>query len=186
MESVPFKKPVIISISGHARNGKDTVAGFIKSHEKDDSRIKIMHYADLLKYICKTFLDWNGEKDEYGRTMLQHVGTNVIRGTYEDYWVGFLSDMIYFFGGNWDYVVIPDTRFPNEITYLKTDYDVIHLRIDRPNFESSLTEDQKNHSSETALDGIAPDYIIENGGSLNDLELKVDEFMRKIEEGELK
>ncbi len=38
-------------------------------------KVLIAHYADLVKYVAKTFFEWNGEKDEYGRSLLQHIGT---------------------------------------------------------------------------------------------------------------
>ena len=50
----------------------------------------IVHYADLLKYMCKTFFGWNGEKDEFGRSLLQRVGTDCIRNVEPDYWVDFV------------------------------------------------------------------------------------------------
>ena len=81
----------IVSISGHAGSGKDTVAGIIKERlEHDDRKVLITHYADLLKYICKTFFNWNGKKDERGREILQYVGTDIIRKQDENYWVDFL------------------------------------------------------------------------------------------------
>ena len=111
--------PEIIVISGHAQHGKDTVARMIRSDlEEHGNSVLITHYGDLVKYICKTFFDWNGEKDEYGRTLLQYVGTDVIRKAQPDFWVGFIIQILRFFPDVWDYVLIPDARFPNEIRAL--------------------------------------------------------------------
>ena len=58
----------IIAISGKAQHGKDTTAGFLKSTlEADGYKVQVAHYADLLKYICKQFFGWNGQKDDAGR-----------------------------------------------------------------------------------------------------------------------
>lgn len=161
----------VICISGKAQHGKDTSAAFLKEMlESDGYKVLIAHYGDLVKYICKMFFDWNGEKDVYGRTLLQRVGTDVIRKQKPDYWVSFVADILTFFDGEWDYVLIPDSRFPNEVDYLKErGFDVIHMRVFRQHFVSPLTPEQQNHPSETALDHVLPDYYINNHGTLDDL-----------------
>ena len=166
----------VIAISGKAGHGKDAVAGYLKEClEAKGKRVLVTHYADLLKYICKTFFGWDGQKDEKGRTMFQQVGTEGIRSKEPDYFVGFVADMLYFFGDQWDYVLIPDTRFPNEIDYLKdAGFDVIYIRVIRENFESLLTEEQQNHPSETALDEYEADVMLYNDSDLENLKFSVE------------
>lgn len=161
----------VICISGKARHGKDTSACILKEIlEEKGNKVLIAHYGDLVKYICKTFFDWDGEKNVDGRSLLQRIGTDVIRKQQPDYWVSFIADILKFFDGEWDYVIIPDSRFPNEIDYLKErEFNVIHMRVIRQNFVSPLTPEQQNHPSETALDCVMPDYYINNNGTLNDL-----------------
>jgi len=170
----------ILAISGHAQNGKDTVAGLIKDSLKaDGNRVLVAHYADLLKYMCRTFFNWDGNKDEKGRHILQYVGTDIIRKQAPDFWVDFISSVLTYFKENWDYVLIPDTRFPNEIDKLISNgFDVIHIRVVRPNFESPLTEEQQSHPSETALDNVNPDFYIYNEGSMDELKVKIDEWIK--------
>lgn len=171
----------ILAISGHAQNGKDTVAGLIRDSLKaDGNRVLVAHYADLLKYMCRTFFDWDGNKDEKGRHILQYVGTDIIRQQAPDFWVDFISSVLTYFNGNWDYVLIPDTRFPNEIDKLISNgFDVVHIRVVRPNFESPLTEEQQSHHSETALDNVNPDFYIYNEGSIEELKVKINEWIKK-------
>ncbi len=161
----------VICISGHAQVGKDTTASLLKPMlEADGYRVLITHYGDLLKHICKSFFNWDGEKDERGRGLLQYIGSDVIRRQKSDFWVGFVADILEMFNDRWDYVLIPDVRFPNEVDYLKQHgFDVTHLRVLRPGFESPLTKEQQNHPSETALDKVLPDMYIPNGGTLDDL-----------------
>lgn len=45
----------------------------------------------------------------------------------------------------------------------------IHVRVTRENFASPLTKEQQQHPSETALDGMIPDFYIDNSGTLQDL-----------------
>lgn len=174
--------PKVIAISGHAQNGKDTAAKYMKRILKArKKRFVIVHYADLLKYICRQMFDWNGEKDEKGRSILQYVGTDVIRAKNENYWVDFICDMMDYFGENWDYVIIPDTRFPNEINRLRErGYEVVHVRVRRKDFDNGLTDAQKNHPSETALDCVKADYYIENNGDKSNLFTNVLNLMREI------
>lgn len=179
----------IICISGKAQHGKDTSAAILKELlEAHDKRVLICHYGDLVKYVCRTFFNWDGNKDEKGRTILQHVGTDVVRKQYPEFWVDFIVDILRFFDGEWDYVLIPDSRFPNEIDRMKLEFnDVSSLRITRGNFDSPLTQEQQRHPSETALDNYDFDYTIFNNGSLKDLRtmlkiyLGMDDDFRRIE-----
>lgn len=162
----------ILCISGKAQHGKDTSAGFLKSYlTTQGKKVLICHYGDLVKYVCGQFFDWDGEKDEAGRRLLQYVGTDVVRAQSEDYWVIFLGQMLSFFDGHWDYVLIPDCRFPNEVELISRWFpDTAHLRIIREGFVSPLTPEQQEHISETALDDYEPDCRVYNNGSLSDLQ----------------
>lgn len=171
----------IILISGKAQHGKDTFASMLRRElETHGERVLIAHYADLVKYVCRTFFDWDGVKDEYGRQLLQYVGTDVVRTKQPDFWADFLSEILSIFADEWDYVIIPDTRFPNEISCMqKLPVEVVHLRIRRSNFTSPLTEEQQQHLSETALDNTEPDRWIENNGTMDDLSVKAAKFVRE-------
>lgn len=156
------KAPHIITISGKAGAGKDTFALFLRqSLEQRDKKVMITHYGDLVKYICMMFFEWNGEKDEHGRELLQTVGTDIVRAKKENYWVDFVMDILGFFGSLWDYVLIPDARFDNEIDCVAKLYDTESVLIER-NFESALTEAAQAHVSENALDGYEFDLIVHN------------------------
>lgn len=171
----------VILISGKAQHGKDTTAAMIKHHLVNDGyRVLITHYGDLVKYICKEFFDWDGEKDERGRHLLQTVGTDVVRKRYPDFWVDFISKTLSCFPNEWDYVIIPDCRFPNEINrIIDMGFDATHLRVVRDNFESPLTPEQLQHPSETALDDVRPDYYIPNAGTLKCLEQTIKEWIKE-------
>ena len=173
----------VICISGHARAGKDTFASYLKRllssvYNENENSVLITHYGDLVKYICTTFFGWDGKKDEAGRSMLQHIGTDVVRAQDEGFWVRFISDMLTFFPDKWNYVIIPDCRFPNEIELLRdAGYDVTHVEIVRDDFDNELTEEQKHHPSETSLDEMIADFIVVNDGDLMDLFLSAKTFL---------
>lgn len=173
----------VILISGHAGSGKDTAAMLMKMGLEDrKKRVLICHYADLVKHVCRSFFNWNGEKDELGRSLLQYVGTDVVRARNPDYWVDFLLDMFRFFEHEWDFCIISDTRFTNEVTKMKSQFDAYHLRISRPNFKSKLTKQQQNHPSETELDSLEPDGWLINDGTIKDLQQKVNKILDTMED----
>ena len=160
----------VICISGKAGHGKDTAARFLKDQlELGENRVLITHYGDLVNFVCKTFFNWDGQKNEAGREMLQTIGTDIIRNEDPDYWVRFVADILGFFEPTWDYVLIPDCRFKNEIEYLiESGFRVTHMRIIRDNYVSDMPEEQQNHISETALDDYQPDIYVHNSGYLGE------------------
>lgn len=169
----------VILISGKAQNGKDTTAEFIRERLSNDGyRVLVTHYADLLKYVCRNYFEWNGVKDERGRKLLQYVGTDVVRKKAPTLWVDFITRILECFPDSWDYVIIPDCRFPNEVSTIQNaEFDTSHLRIVRTNFDDHLTEEQRQHPSETALDGYEADYYICNDGTLSELKAKTNNWI---------
>lgn len=170
-EEPPGKhKTKVICISGKAQHGKDTTAQFIKEYlEEHGKSVLIMHYSDLLKFIVRTYFGWNGEKDEDGRDLLQYVGTDVIRRQSPDYWTDFAVGLIRMFPDEWDYVILADCRFPNEVEcFKKSEFDTCHVRVIRAPFASPLTPEQQLHISETALDAIGADRYLLNTGTLEE------------------
>lgn len=161
----------VFCISGKAGHGKDTLANILAEKLREaDQRVLVFHYADLLKWMCQKLFDWDGKKDEAGRHLLQYVGTNVIRKQSPDFWVGFVSDVLELFPDEWDFVLIPDCRFPNEIEHLKKKgFDVSHIRIVREGYESGLSKEAQEHPSETALDDYPADLTVYNNGTVQDL-----------------
>lgn len=155
---------IAITFSGKAQHGKDTTAKYMKEElERLGRKVIILHFADYLKYVCKEYFNWNGIKDEKGRTILQKVGTDLARNNNPDIWVDTVKNFILAFETEFDYFLVPDCRFPNEIEVLKRDgrIDFFYaIKVKRDNFDNGLTEEQKNHPSETALDNYKFNFIV--------------------------
>lgn len=166
----------VILISGCAQNGKDTIAKMMKSYLEDvmGYGVLITHYADLLKFVLKEFFEWDGKKDKAGRHLLQSVGTDVVRKQDENFWVDYVIKITTMLN-LWDYVIIPDVRFENEVERWKcTNVEQItHIHVERPDFSNNLTEEQRSHSSEAGISEIKPDFCIRNDGSLEELNAKI-------------
>jgi len=167
----------VCCISAKARHGKDTAAAIIAKYlEKQGHGVLITHFADLLKYICNKFFGWDGNKDEKGRTLLQYVGTDVVGAQKPDFWANFIIDILKLFENEWDFVLIPDCRYPIEMTTMENNFDTTLLRVERPNFDNGLTDEQKKHPSETAMDNYPYDTVLYNDSDLDTFKDKVEWF----------
>ena len=181
----------VICISGKAQHGKDTTALFLQANlAAAGNKVLIAHYGDQVKHICRDYFGWDGVKDAAGRSLLQYVGTDVIRRQSEDFWVDKVLEVLRFFPNEWDYVLIPDCRFPNEVERVHefvTEYgfDSCHVRVIRHNFDSPLTPEQQAHPSETALDEYDPDQYILNDGTLGDLMTTVAKLAQDLIDGKI-
>ena len=171
----------VFTVSGKAQHGKDTVANLLYEELRNAGESALItHNADLLKFICKQYFSWDGQKNEKGRGTLQYVGTDVVRKQRPDFWVDFIIDVLKLFDKEWDWVIIPDARFPNEIDRLREEgFKVSHLRVERPAYNSNLTKEQQAHPSETALDDVIPDELIVNDGSIDDLRCKIQKLLTR-------
>lgn len=181
----------IILISGKAEAGKTTAAKFLKEElESRGERVAITPYGRLVKDLCNMLYGWDGKKDEAGRQLLQHFGTDVVRVQDKHYWSRHVRDLAWILRDEFDTFIIDDCRFPDEVVCWEIEeaHDVYWLRIERPGYENHLTPEQRLHPSETALDGYEltmcstiRDACITNTGSLRDFGSSVVDTFNKIE-----
>jgi dephospho-CoA kinase len=172
---------VIIGLSGYASAGKDSVAQILV----EKFGYKRMAFADAIRDILYTLdpLTNNGLHlrtvvDDYGwdlakqdneiRRLLQVLGTEVGRNVFgDDVWVDVLISKL----EPMDKVVITDVRFPNEARELHNLAGEI-WRVNREGV-SAINE----HVSESQMDEYNFDKIIDNNGSLEDLEHAIVELI---------
>ena len=156
----------IILISGKAEAGKTTTAKFLKKKLEEQGMLSaIIPYGQYVKDTAKMLFDWDGNKDEKGRALLQWWGTDIVRKKHPDFWIDTVMRLARVMNTmNFDFLIIDDCRFPNEIENWKRDifdvWDVMTVRIERPGHENALTEKQRQHPSECALDGYNFDVTI--------------------------
>lgn len=173
----------ILNISGKARHGKTSVAEIIKNVlEKKGKKVLIINYADTLKFYCKEYFGWDGKKNDEGRSILQRIGTDIVRQRDPDFWVKCVDNFLSVFGEDFDLVIIPDCRFVNECEHFRLVYPVMNIRVERLDFENDLTEEQRNHPSETALNGYSFNYYLESESGLDKLESTVKSFLKVIKD----
>lgn len=164
-----------IMISGKAGHGKDTVAQIIKEElELQNEKVLIIKFGDAVKWFAREYYNWDGNKNIQGRSLLQYIGTEMMRSYDGYYWGRIVSEFI---AANKDftYALIPDWRFYTEKEAILADNKKCYtLRVERPNFiNPNMTEEQLKHISETELDNYKFDYIIYNSGNMFELREKV-------------
>lgn len=143
----------IIMVSGKAEHGKTTLAQMLK---EELPNAVVVNFGDKVKRFCADYFDWDGQKDEKGRELLQMVGTEFIESrNMPNYWVSTVLTEISILAEKYDYFIIADWRFKKEINYLLATIGHQHvfpIRVERSNHISRLTEEQLNHRSEIDLD----------------------------------
>ena len=167
----------VIAISGKAESGKDTIAKEIKYLlEEQNYKVMIIHFADVLKFVCRQYFDWDGQKDDYGRSLLQQVGTEMREKNNPNMWVNITKELIRGIGAEFDWVLVPDTRFKEEINMLNEYFDCTSIRVLRQDIDfygmasdhiNHLTNEQRAHKSECDLDDYKFDHFIINNYYIN-------------------
>ena len=161
----------IILISGKAHSGKDYCAKLLKNKlEKEGCKVVIDRFAKYIKSYLKDYYGWNGVKDEEYRHKLQWLGTERIKQdlNFKSFHAKRLAEDFQIFEDEFDYFIVPDTRFPDEIYTMLSAFGkdkVITIRVNR--IDKDVTKDLgelSKHSSEVALDDFKFDYMITNSG----------------------
>jgi hypothetical protein len=169
----------VILLAGKARAGKDSTANFLK--DKLGGKVAILHFADYLKYILRERYYWDGKKDDAGRSLLQTVGTDKIRIGMKKplFWAERVCDEIEIMADDFDYFIVADCRCQNESYFTSSRFpkNATTVRVNRIGFDNGLTEEQKNHISETDMDTFKYDYVINSESGLDKLEVEVENFM---------
>lgn len=184
---------MIIGVSGYARHGKDTVAevlveeyGFKRIAFAD--KLRDFLYAlnpiiDRKPVFKEGYLDpvafstsrlrpiidhngWDGYKQtQYNdeiRGLLQRLGTEAGRQVlWENIWV----DAAFHDVDQFENIVVPDCRFPNEAGAIRERGGQI-WRVHREGFGPATAPDGTIHPSETSLDDYDFDVRIENTSTL--------------------
>lgn len=178
------KKPTIYLLSGKARNGKDTIAGFLKKfYEADGKKVIYSRAGKYIRYYAIEMTGWDGSEETKPRDLLQELGTEVIRNKLnkKEMFIQRQLDDIEIYSYFYDAIIVPDIRLPREIDSVKEKFDnVVTIKVNRINFDSSLTGNQKKHITETAMDNYKDfDYIVTND-TLEKLEEDIYKIYREV------
>jgi hypothetical protein len=174
-----IKPNTVLVFSGKATSGKDTSFNILKKMYPR-TEFQRFAFADTIKDIARLYFGWDGNKDEAGRRLLQHIGETG-REYNKNIWVERTIEKISLLLGynNKAIPVITDCRFVNEIDMIRSTYGnskIIRL-IGR---ESDLGKNGADISEHSLDDYNNFDFVIDNSGTLTDLQTKLKDLIRSI------
>jgi hypothetical protein len=182
---------MIIGICGECGAGKSQIGRLLR----DYYGYQMISYSNVLKSIVaymfswdrnmiegttKESREWREKPDEWWserlgipdftpRKALQMIGTDVMRNHFHsEIWLACLERKLQH--GNY---VITDCRFKNELDFVKKMGGKIFM------VRRLGTETEPKHESEMDWRGVIADEVIDNDGSLEDLDVLITETMRK-------
>ncbi len=193
---------LVVLFSGKIDSGKNTLAGYVQDNLA--GKAVSDYFARPLKELCRdafrplseylngsgdlygnqlepiTDASWFEQKTEVTRRILQIVGTDVVRKVDPLYWSRIAADNIW--KAKTDIVLMTDWRFRSEWAYLAELFPVFTIRVNRdlPRFG-----DIHQHISETELDTFPFDIIIDNNGTLGDLQFHAHDVAHRLIEEHL-
>ena len=171
---------MIIGLSGYAQSGKDTVAKVLVEHY-GFTRVafadKIRQLANEVNPLVGDSMHLNELLDEYGwdvakqnlyvRQFLQQLGVGARKLFGEEFWIDRALASIF----QHENTVVTDVRFVNEADMIKHQNGQL-WRVKRPGINAV-----NSHVSEHDLDSYKVDQILHNGGTVEELELLVQQRM---------
>ena len=178
------KEPIIFIVSGKANSGKDTTCDLINNYIKIKNMKPInLQFSSYIKMYAKKISNWDGSEDTKPRTLLQTLGTDIIRDKIDN---NFLIDRIigdikvysYYF----DVITISDARLPEEIDSVYNAFkNVYRIRLERPGFINNLDKKENNHRTEIALDNYSNyDYVVVNDSTIEELNIKIKNIIDEV------
>ena len=163
----------IAIINGHAGVGKDTFVNFIKENYFIGTIVNTST-IDKVKAAARN-LGWDGVKDEKGRKFLSElkyfanqyypISVNTVREAIEE--------------NPRAACIFVHCREPKEIDKIKEEFDAITILIKNDEDDTEVNNIPNNYSDQNVLN-YNYDYIIDNNGTLQDLEKTAKKFITEV------
>ncbi len=178
------RNPKIFIVSGKANSGKDTTCDLINNLIRLKELTSVnLQFSSYIKMYAKVISGWNGEENTKPRSLLQEIGTSIIRDKIDnEFFIKRIIGDIQVYSYYCDAITISDARLPEEIDSIYENFDnVIRINIERPNFDNNLNNREKMHRTEIGLDGYNNyDYVIINDGTIEDLNKKIEKLIDEV------
>jgi len=175
----------LIALTGAAKSGKSTIAKylskgtdsrygthvpFVRARFSGTLKKMLMQIPDVTEDMIEGSLKEEPQEIFGGRTpreVMQTLGTEWGRDSvYSKIWLDAWERSV----SNLTYVVVEDLRYLNEAELIKNRGGKI-WRIKRPDYQCI------GHISETEMEGIEPDLVIRNSGSVEELHAMIDRIL---------
>jgi hypothetical protein len=197
----------VVGIVGSAGVGKSTVAkileyryGFVNFNFADDLKLTLHRWFDI---PFDVLFGPSEKKNAHFRAMMQHLGTDFARTYDPDIWVRlFMRRLNTYVTTGLDplglvealttqmhppRIAIGDIRFPNEAEAIAAipGGHVIRITKENPKTSTDMSEEQRQHSSETSQSLIPLEHIehtLYNDGSMDQLAAQVFNILSRMEQ----
>ncbi len=157
----------IFILTGKAKTGKTTFGNYLREElKKAYYKPCVMQLTNPLYTYAANYFDWDPNSDEKPREFLQKMGTEIIKEKLgkKTFLLDRLNEDIEILKDFFDTFIITDIRYPEEIAYFKNKYDnVCTIKLVRSDYEDNLSDEERKHITETAMDSYDDfNYILEN------------------------
>lgn len=159
----------ILIINGHAESGKTTFEQLVTKHTYGI----IYSSIDCVKQLAINYFGWDGVKNEYWRKFLSQLKKFLVENF--DYVYKDIANKVKDFNNSDAEILMIDIREPEEIKRFKNEFEAITLFIKNDNVKIITSNE-----SDRNVENFTYDYIIENNGSLEELEEKAKELIIKL------
>ena len=154
----------IFIIGGKAKCGKNTFGEMLREELKDYGyKPCVMQITEPLYEYARNYFEWDGNKEEKPREFFQKLGIDIIRDKMgkKYFLLNRLIEDIEILSNFFDCFIITDARMDYEF-----DDDVTTIKLIRENYDDELTEEERNHETEKAIDNLKMDFdfVIKNKG----------------------
>lgn len=157
----------VFVIGGTAKSGKNTFGNYLREELKTYGyKPCVMHLTEPLYSYARNYFSWNENSDEKPREFLQKMGIEIIKEKMHkpQFLINRTCEDIEILSNFFDVFIITDARLIMEFEEFRKRFDdVVVIKISRNNYDNGLSEEEKNHITETELlDYKKYDYEIEN------------------------
>ena len=181
----------IYLLAGKAGSGKDLMGRYMKTqYDFAGHNACILHITTPLYEYARNYFSWNGNMAEKPREFLQEMGIEVIQKQLgkKYFLLDRLCEDVDILKNFFDVFISTDGRLLFEFEELKRRFPSIKIiHVIRDNYENELTEQEKQHVTETEMEDYTDyDYIVRNT-SKERLYSEADKIMgvEKAQEGEV-
>ena len=157
----------IYLLAGKAGSGKDLMGRYMKTqYDFAGHNACILHITTPLYEYARNYFSWNGNMAEKPREFLQEMGIEVIQKQLgkKYFLLDRLCEDVDILKNFFDIFIITDGRLLFEFEELKRRFPSIKIiHVIRDNYENELTEQEKQHVTETEMEDYTDyDYIVRN------------------------
>ena len=159
----------VVVVNGYPNSGKTEFELFVAKHIPST----IYSSIDPAKDYAKRYFGWNGEKTEEWRRFLSELKKFLVDEF--DLIFNEINNRVNTFYISDSKIIMIDSREPKEIERFKKVFKGITLFV-----KNDRVGKITSNESDANVENYIYDYIIENNGTLEDLEQKAIEFIKKL------